>query len=103
METDYQRGRDTVYGRWEWVEKSGHELVLKPVDGEEIFSVSAISLGYVRDLSHGKMIDVGLGGQFTLNFWPGELVRYYGGGPGYGFQIFLRVRPSLHSHESAMQ
>jgi hypothetical protein len=103
IETDYQRERDTVYGRWEWVEKSGHELVLKPVDGEEIFSVSAISLGYVRDLSHGKIIDVGLGGQFTLDFWPGELDRYYGGGPGYGFQIFLRVRPSLHSHESAMQ
>ncbi len=103
IETDYQRERDTVYGRWEWVEKSGHELVLKPVDGEEIFSVSAISLGYVRDLSQGKMIDVGLGGQFTLDFWPGGLDRYYGGGPGYGFQIFLRVRPSLHSHESAMQ
>jgi hypothetical protein len=103
IETNYQRERDTVYGRWEWVEKSGHELVLKPVDVDEIFSVSAISLGYVRDLSHGKMIDVGLGGQFTLDFWPGELDRYYGSGPGYGFQIFLRVRPSLHSHESAMQ
>jgi hypothetical protein len=103
IEADYQRERDTVYGRWEWIQKSGHELVLNRSDLQEIFDVNAISLGYVRDLSHGNKIDVGLGGQFTLDFWPGELDRYYGGGPGYGFQIFLRIRPSLHSHESAMQ
>jgi hypothetical protein len=103
IETDYQRERDTVYGRFEWVQKSGHELVLAPRDLDEIFDVNAISIGYVRDLSHGNNINVGLGGQFTLDFWPGELDRYYGGGPGYGFQIFLRVRPSLHSHDSAMK
>ena len=28
IESNYQRGRDTVYFRWERVEKSGHELVL---------------------------------------------------------------------------
>ena len=96
LETDYQHERDTFYGRWEWVQKSGHELVLAPVDHDEIFGVNAVSIGYVRDLSHGNNIDVGLGGQFTLDFWPGELDRYYGGGPGYGFQVFLRVRPSRH-------
>ena len=103
IETDYQRERDTVYGRWEWVQKSGHELVLNAVDVDEIFSVNAVSIGYVRDLSHGNKIDIGLGGQVTLDFWPGELDRYYGSGPGYGFQLFLRVRPSLHSHDGAMK
>lgn len=98
LETDYQRERDTIYGRWEWVQKSGHELVLAPTDHNEIFSLNAISLGYVRDLSHGNNIDVGIGGQVTLDFWPSELDRYYGGGPGYGFQIFLRMRPSQHAH-----
>jgi hypothetical protein len=98
LETDYQRERDTVYGRWELVEKSGHELVLAGADLEDAFTVNAISIGYVRDLSHGNKIDIGLGGQFTLDFWPEELDRYYGGGPGYGFQIFLRLRPSRHDH-----
>src|SRR5437016_4791068 len=102
IETNYQRGRDTVYGRWERVEKSGHELVLAPADLNEIFPVNAVSIGYVRDLSHGNNIDIGLGGQFTIDFWPEELDRYYGGGPGYGFQVFLRIRPSRHDH-SAMQ
>jgi hypothetical protein len=98
LETNYQRERDTVYARYEYVEKSGHELVLAPADLDEIFSVNAASIGYVRDLSHGRGIDIGLGGQFTLDFWPSELDRYYGSGPGYGFQVFLRVRPSLHEH-----
>ncbi len=66
LESNYQRGRDTVYGRWELVEKSGHELVLKPIDQERIFSVNSLSAGYVHDFSHGDKIDIGLGGQFTL-------------------------------------
>ena len=72
--------------------------MLAPVDLEEIFSVNAVSVGYVRDLSHGNKIDIGLGGQFTLDFWPGALDRYYGDGLGYGFQVFLRLRPSRHDH-----
>ena len=98
LETDYQRERDTVYARWELVEKSAHELVLAPTDLEKIFSVNTLSIGYVRDLSHGHGVDIGLGGQFTIDFWPEELDRYYGRGPGYGFQVFLRIRPSRHSH-----
>ena len=98
LETNYQRERDTVYGRWELVEKSGHELVLAGADLEDIFTVNAVSIGYVRDLTHGNKIDIGLGGQFTLNFWPSDLDRYYGDGPGYGFQFFLRLRPSRHDH-----
>src|SRR5256886_2498210 len=54
LETNYQRNRDTVYARWERVAKSGHELVLRDVDLEEVFSVNALSVGYVRDLSHAK-------------------------------------------------
>ena len=98
IESNYQRGCDTVYFRWERVQKSGHELVLKPFDESEIFPVSGYSLGYVRDLSHGKGIDIGLGTQFTINDRPDSLDRYYGDDLGYAFQFFLRIRPSLHAH-----
>ena len=100
LESNYQRDRDTVYARWERVEKSGHELVLREIDHGKIFAVNAATLGYVRDLRHGDKIDIGLGAQFTLNVWPGGLDRYYGDGVGYGFQVFLRIRPSLHGHGS---
>ena len=98
LETDFQRDRDTIYARWERVEKSGHELVLARNHFDEIFPVHAATIGYVRDLSHGNKIDIGLGGQFTVNVWPNELDRYYGDGPGYAFELFVRIRPSLHGH-----
>jgi heavy metal-binding protein len=98
VESDYQRGRDTVYFRWERVEKSGDELVLNPAADTRIFPVSAYTLGYVRDLSHGNGLDIGLGTQFTINNRPDTLDRYYGDDLGYAFQFFLRIRPSLHSH-----
>jgi hypothetical protein len=98
IESNYQRGRDTVYLRWERVEKSGHELVLNEAADTRIFPVGAYTLGYVRDLTHGNGIDIGLGTQFTINNRPDTLDRYYGDGLGYAFQFFLRIRPSLHSH-----
>jgi Heavy metal binding domain len=94
FETNYQRGRDTIYARWERVEKSGHELVLTGEDLNRIFPVSGYSIGYIRDLTHGKGLDVGLGGQFTLNDMPNRLERYYGTDLPYGFQVFMRIRPS---------
>ena len=69
-------------------------------DLDRIFGVSGYAIGYVHDFSHGKGIDVGLGGQFTIYTRPGRLDRYYGDDPGYGFQVFLRVRPSLMQHSA---
>jgi len=98
IESNYQRGRDTVYLRWERVEKSGHELVLDPQDESRIFAIGGYTIGYVRDLSHGKGLDIGLGTQLTINDRPDRLDRYYGDDLGYAFQFFLRIRPSLHTH-----
>ena len=98
-ETNLQRGRDTIYARWERVEKSGHELVLDEIDHDRIFPISGYTIGYVRDLTHGKGIDVGLGGQFTIYDMPNDLQRYYGDDLPYGFQFFFRLRPSRHGME----
>jgi hypothetical protein len=98
IESNYQRGRNTVYLRWERVQKSGHELVLDPPDESRIFPVGGYTIGYVRDLTHGNGLDIGLGTQFTFNDRPDRLDRYYGDDLGYAFQFFLRIRPSLHSH-----
>jgi hypothetical protein len=98
VESNYQRGRDTIYLRWERVEKSGQELVLNPAADTRIFPVSAYTIGYVRDLSHGNGLDIGLGTQLTINDRPDSLDRYYGDDLGYAFQFFFRIRPSLHAH-----
>jgi hypothetical protein len=95
FETNYQRGRDTFYARFEHVEKPGHELVLDEVDHERVFPIDGYTFGYVRDLSHGNGVDVGLGAQFTIHDVPEDLDRYYGDDIPFAFQVFLRVRPSL--------
>lgn len=102
FESNYQRERNTFYLRWESVEKSAHELVLDERDHHLIPTVHAGSIGYVRDISRNKWVDIGVGGQLTLQLWPDELDRYYGDGPGYGFQVFFRVRPSQLEHEHSM-
>jgi hypothetical protein len=104
IESNYQRGRDTLYLRWERVQKSGHELVLDSPDESRIFPIGGYTIGYVHDLTHGNGLDIGLGTQFTFNDRPDRLDRYYGDDLGYAFQFFLRIRPSLHGpagHEHA--
>ncbi|HQU81556.1 MAG TPA: hypothetical protein PKY59_00430 [Pyrinomonadaceae bacterium] len=95
FESNYQFQKNSIFGRFERVQKSGHELVLDHDDEHEIYNVGAYSIGYVRDIVRGKGIDVGIGGQATLYQNPSSLVPYYGGTNHGGFQFFLRFRPSL--------
>jgi len=94
-EADYQRGRNTVFTRVENIQKSGHELVL-PEEAlhDRKFSLGAYTVGYVRDLTHGKGIDTGLGFAVTADTHPSALNADYGGGTPLSFQVYLRLRPS---------
>lgn len=94
-EADYQRGRDTVFGRVENIQKSGHELQL-PEESlhDQKFRLGAYTLGYVRDVTHGTGIDTGLGFAVTADTHPSALNADYGGGTPISFQVYLRLRPS---------
>ena len=94
FESNYDFFKNAVFGRVETVQKTGHDLVLNPVDLNNIFRVNAFSIGYVRDLVQNKGIDVGLGAMGTLDKNPTTLTPYYGGTTHGGWQIFMRFRPS---------
>ena len=98
FETNYQFQKNSIFGRVERVQKSGHELVLDHDDEHKIFNVGLYSMGYVRDLIRDKGIDVGLGAQATLYTNPASLNPIYGGTNHGGFQIFMRFRPSRMNH-----
>jgi len=100
FETAFQKQKNTVYLRAEHVQKSGSELALPASAGNNLYGINALSLGYVRDFSHGKGVDVGLGVQGTLSTAPSSLRSYYGSSPYTGFQIFFRIRPSKMNMES---
>lgn len=94
QEADWQNGRDTVFARLEQIQKSGHELVLPVALHDQKFNLGAYTVGYVRDLTHGKGIDTGLGFAVTANTKPSALDPFYGGGTPVSFQVMLRLRPS---------
>ncbi|MEQ1764513.1 MAG: hypothetical protein ABL984_15390 [Pyrinomonadaceae bacterium] len=98
FESDYTFGKNSFFGRFEQVQKDGHELALPDTDPihEDTFLLGAYSIGYVRDIIKDKGIDVGLGGMATFNSNPAALIQYYGGTKHSGFQFFLRFRPSKH-------
>ena len=94
FESNYDFYKNAVFGRLESVQKTGRDLVLDVTDLEKTFRVGAYSLGYIRDLTRGKGIDVGLGAMATINTNPQPLATYYGGTTHAGWQVFLRFRPS---------
>lgn len=98
FESNYDFERNAVFGRFETVNKSGHDLVLPHPLDHDTFWVNAFSLGYVRDLVQGKGIDVGLGSMVTINRNPATLTPVYGGTTHGGWQMFLRFRPSKTGH-----
>lgn len=99
FETDYQFQKNSIFSRFETVQKSGHELVLDHDDEDRIYRVNLLSLGYVRDVYRNQGIDVGIGGQVTYYNNPSSLSTYYGGQNYGGWQIFMRFRPSLMQHK----
>lgn len=98
FESDYQFQKNSVFGRLESVEKSGHELALDEIDHAKIFRVGAYSIGYVRELYQNKNLNVGLGAQASFYQNPRSLTSYYGGTYHQGWQIFLRLRSGLMKH-----
>ncbi len=94
FESNYQFQKNSIFGRMEVVEKSGHELALDEIDEHNLYNVGAYSLGYVREIYQDKNLNVGLGAQFTINANPASLDSYYGGTTHGGWQIFMRFRPS---------
>ena len=95
FESNFQFQKNSVFGRAEFVEKSGHELALDHDDEHELYNVRAYSLGYIREIYQDKGLNVGLGAQFTINTNPPSLNQYYGGTTHGGWQVFMRFRPSV--------
>jgi hypothetical protein len=98
LESNFDFSKNAIFGRFESVQKSGHDLVLPPAFEHGKIWVQSLGLGYVRDLVQGKGIDVGLGTMVTFNHNPDALTPFYGGTAHTGWQAFLRFRPSRHSH-----
>ena len=90
--------RNTVFTRAEYVQNTAGELGLdEPQFGlpaEYSFHVTALSLGYIRDVVEYGRGTLGLGATATVNLVPSALGPAYGSRSPRGAMIFLRLRPS---------
>jgi hypothetical protein len=103
---------NTLFGRAELVQKNAEELVvdvpvttrsgtvLPPLPSAQRFDVSALQLGYIREIARARWATIGLGAAGTLNFVPTALEPYYGSRNPIGMFVFLRLRP-FHSSRSS--
>jgi hypothetical protein len=89
------RGRHTVFGRAEVVEKPAHDLHAHEY-ATEVFTVAKMQGGYVREFKPWKGLVPGLGGAVSASVVPPQLASRYNGRVAPGFDIFLTLRPRRH-------
>ncbi len=91
--------RNTIFGRLEVVQKTAEELALPTAPGgfvpDSAFTVTALSVGYIREIVRSSNATVGVGLQGTLNALPAALDSFYGSRTPVGGMLFVRIRP-LH-------
>ena len=91
---------NTIFGRAELVQKSAEELQVSTFPPERVFNVAALSFGYIRDLTRGRGITLGVGARGTVSRVPDALKTSYESRTPLGGMIFVRLRP-YHSQPHA--
>jgi hypothetical protein len=97
FEDNHSFGKNALYSRYEFVQKSKEELDLHNGYVDKNYNIHAFTGGYSRQLLSFNSIDLIAGAQFTLYGVAKSLQSIYGKTP-VGFQAYLHLRPSLHKH-----
>lgn len=95
LESNLQLNKNTIYGRYEFVEKSTHELQLENTFGETKFNVHAFTLGYNRAVLTRFKTTLSAGVQGSLYAADKALNPIYGKNP-LSAEVYLRISPAWH-------
>jgi hypothetical protein len=94
LEATRRSGRYSAFGRLEYVEVETATLLADDSLGhEEKDTVSALTLGAVRELPRWRRLEMGIGAAVTFYAVPDRLQSSYGLRP-VSAQVFLRLRPA---------
>jgi hypothetical protein len=95
---------NSVFGRVEWVQKSAEDLVIPTASPDIRFNVTALMLGYVREIAQYAGASLGLGVRGSIDVLPGGLKSTYGTRTPAGIAFYARLRPTMsqrdHTEES---
>ena len=84
-------GHNAIFGRAEYAQKTGHDLVLAEPLEEETFGVASLALGYLRSFGPLGPVLPGVGVRAAMNFIPEGLESTYGSRTPVGGMLFLRL------------
>jgi len=98
VESDLRMGDNTVFGRAEYVVKSGHDFGLTGPAEEERLPVGVVALGYLRNLDVWGGLVPAIGVRAAVNVVPSELEGLYGTRLPLGGMLFVRLQPSAMAH-----
>ena len=96
------KDRDTFFSRFEYLQKTAHDLAITTLPHDQMFTLASLSAGYVRELVSGRGVTLGFGGRASVNFVPSDLEQTYGTRRPLGGMIFLRLRPTLRTATAPM-
>lgn len=86
-------GRNAVFGRAGYVQKSAGDLVVPGVDQHAVFDVYSLVAGYVREVADLGSASLGLGARGSLDVVPNALKTAYGTRTPTGVAVYVRIRP----------
>jgi hypothetical protein len=89
--------RNSVFGRLEYVRKSGEELGVAGVLPSAEFDIGSVVVGYLREVWTLGRATIGVGARGSVNFIPDGLKPAYGTRTPAGLAIYIRLRPETMS------
>jgi hypothetical protein len=84
------------------VQKSAQDLAVADQSESRQYDVSALTLGYSREIMRARGLTLGASILGTLNMVPEGLAAAYGTRYPKGYAVFLRLRPDRMHSEHAM-
>ncbi|PTL81798.1 hypothetical protein [Vitiosangium sp. GDMCC 1.1324] len=84
-------GHHAVFGRAEYVRKTGHDLVLPESLAHSLFGVGSLVLGYVYSFGPFGPVRPGVGVRGALNVIPEGLEPFYGSRTPLGGMVYVRL------------
>ena len=86
------RDRDSVFGRFEAVGKTAHDLEV--ADSDDVFTVAKLQGGYTRYFTGWSALKTGIGGALSAAIVPDDLKTVYGSRVNLGVGVFFTIRPA---------
>jgi hypothetical protein len=91
-------GKNVVFGRAEYVEKTGEDLSLTPALDTSVFKVKNLVAGYEYRFLKTTHLALGVGARASINFIDDTLEPFYGSSHPAGYMVYLQLIPPEFGH-----